>query len=326
MYEFFKNFDEYLLYESMAPSHSHDPSYINNCDLGYQDFSGDINKLKEVCAKFKYLYFLLFYEDSSENSTDSLRAEYLNFWLNRQLKINEIPLIFASDFYSKVKSIDSLFDEKNKLSLKIYKINEDHFQYMTSLYDLYDNYNNIMSLMEGLEKDKTCSYYADEYIKLYEKIIHNCPPQSNNSFCSTLEVSKQKYEQIKDRGNFFICKIAELPALPSYRDNSLEIKTSENDVVHLRQETQDFVGDKDTRYLSSIFGFTGTILGILFTLLILYKFTPFGYRLRNLLKRNTVFHTNSQELEEISLNNSEFQENDHGGKIYNVRYNSILNS
>ncbi|SBS93505.1 PIR Superfamily Protein [Plasmodium ovale curtisi] len=311
MYEFCKHFDEYLLYESVASLHYNDSSYMNNCDLGYQDFSGDINKLKEVCAKFKYLYFLLFYENSSETSMDSLRAEYLNFWLNYQLISNKIPLTAANDFNSKIKNIDSLFDKKNKLSGKIYKINEDNFKYMKLLYDLYGNYKNIMYIMDGFKKDKTCSDYADEYIKLYGNIIHNCPPQSNNSFCSTLEVIKQKYEHIKDRRKFFICKITELPALPSYRDNSIEERTSEDAVVHPRQETEDYVGDKDTRYLSSIFGFTGTILGIL---------------LPNLLKRKNVFHTNSQELDKISLNNSEFQENDHGGKIYNVRYNSILNS
>lgn len=255
----------------MVTSYTYDRYYINNCNLQNFEFPEKLDKIKDICAMFKYLFFLLFNEDSLETSKESLHAEYLNFWLNCQLKKNKIPLTVANDFYSKIKNIGSLFDEKNKLSSKIYEINEDQFQYMSLLYDLYGNYKNIISLMDGKQKEKTCSYYADEYIKLYGKIIQNCLPQNNSSLCSALDAINKQYEHIKDVHNFFICEITELPSLPSYRYNSIEERTSEDAIVQLRQETQDSVDDNDTRYLSSVFGFTGTILGILFTLLILYK-------------------------------------------------------
>ncbi|KMZ77049.1 hypothetical protein PVIIG_06227 [Plasmodium vivax India VII] len=170
-----------------------------SCEYNYNDFE-EKDALKDLCAKFKCFYSLLFDPDGVKAYSDNENVEYLNYWLNNEFKNKKISSISASNFYQKFIFYDILFDTENRLRDKIYKIKEEHLKQMDILYDLNTIYNNIKS---NLYYDKQkCIDYSKDCVHKYKEAIKPCSINKNTKYCDALMAFKIKYENIESMNLF----------------------------------------------------------------------------------------------------------------------------
>ncbi|SBS95134.1 PIR protein [Plasmodium ovale] len=322
-YNFFQYFDDYIKYEESIQAQWNTSVYKNGCAFDGRINVERLNDVEVICAKFKYLYNLLFYSLPNYHKHEEY-AEYLNFWVNSQLKNNKIPTITVKDFYNNVMLYSFLFDSQKKVQNKIYDINDDLFTNMEILYDLYRNYYNILILTKTPKTNNNCLQYSTNCVQVYEQAINKCP-KDNTVFCKALKDFKEKYDGINNPVSLKNCKEEELLALPKYKGPSLEGTLQEGQLKFM-EEPNDQAEHASTTYFNYVFGFIGTILGIFFTLLILYKYTPFRSRLfRGIINQRKIL-TNLDETynQESLLDNSELDHHNSDNMSYNVLYNSTL--
>ncbi|SBT55266.1 PIR Superfamily Protein [Plasmodium ovale wallikeri] len=322
-YNFFQYFEDYIKYEESIKDQWNTSVYKNGCTFDGRINVERLNNIGVICAKFKYFYNLLFYSISSYHKHKEY-AEYLNFWVNSQIKNNIIPTITVKDFYNNVIFYSILFDSQNKLKNKIYDINEELFTNMKNLYDLYRNYYNILILTKTSASKNNCLQHSTKCVQVYEQAINKCP-NDNTVFCKALKDFKEKYDGINNPASLKNCKEEELLALPQYKGPSLEGALPEGQLKFM-DEPNDQAEHASITYFNYVFGFTGTIIGIFFILLILYKYTPFRSRLfRGIINQRKIL-TNLDETynQESLLDNSELEHHISDNMSYNVLYNSTL--
>ncbi|CAI7722654.1 PIR protein [Plasmodium vivax] len=154
-----------------------------------------------VCQKFQHFYNLLSVNEHNETRTLlNTDYEYLNFWLNYQLRsISNNDYSIVIKFYNNMVSKDAIFKDKIELHNKICYIQEDIFKNMDILYTLYNNYLKIYddkSIICG--NKESCKVYTEECLKKYKKGLYQCPKERVDSFCQEIRVLKSEYEKIKD--------------------------------------------------------------------------------------------------------------------------------
>ncbi|KMZ76972.1 hypothetical protein PVIIG_06149 [Plasmodium vivax India VII] len=185
--------DLYIGMESWLPTISQSTTYKNYCVLHFNSFV-EKDVLEDLCAKFKCFYSLLFDPIVENVFRNSENVEYLNFWLNKELKNENISSINAPHFYSKLKSDNSSFDSVNALQGKMLVINQEELKNMKTLYDLYNIYNTLKSLED--ENNKTCHEYSTECAKIYTTSMENCSNNNFTKYCNALNSFNEKYEKI----------------------------------------------------------------------------------------------------------------------------------
>ncbi|SBT74349.1 PIR protein [Plasmodium ovale] len=310
-YDFFNSMDQYnLLYndETLASGLLADPSYKNLCKFKGGVFSGNETEYERICAKFKYLNFLLFENIVEQTSKLNYHRTYMNFWLNYKIK-NSRPK----------------FDLENNINIK--NINDDNLKLMTEIYDLYSSYNEIYKIIKDPTGDITqCSCYSKECVRKYDAAIKKCPEDSVSNFCKALNVFKEKYDQLKNDYNFVDgCKIEELKSHPSDKNllmvSAVKGSGSEDSVVPSSiSEDQG-----STAGFGVVTGTISTILGILPISLILYKTTPFGSWISNRYFKKKNIHEIIEDEENyeslLSTSGSHDITSAHAG--YKLSYNSL---
>ncbi|SBT02509.1 PIR Superfamily Protein, partial [Plasmodium ovale curtisi] len=267
-YDFFKYFDEYIEYEKSIETEWNVPVYKNECAFDGRYYIGNLKGEEIICAKLKCFYNSLLNSISSDHKHKEY-AEYLNFWVNTQLKNNITPPTTVKNFYDKVKHYAYFFDRNKKLEDKIYDINDEEFTNMKLLYDLHRNYYDILIATKASTGNYNCLEYSKKCVQVYEEAIKKCPTDAT-IFCKALQVFKEKYDGINNPASLKNCKEEGLLVLPKYKGPSLEGTLQEGQLKFM-EEPNDQAEYASTTYFNYVFGFTGTILGIFFTLLILYK-------------------------------------------------------
>ncbi|KMZ83168.1 hypothetical protein PVBG_05773 [Plasmodium vivax Brazil I] len=177
-------------------------------------FDGNVRKdtLRSLCARFINLYYLIFVPFGPYASKNNENVEYMNYWLNKELK-NEGKLnISATEFYEELIFNNSLFDTNKRLKDKIHKINDEDLEKMNTLYHLNAIFHNIKVTSYG---DKTkCSSYSDQCVQKFKDAIKSCSADNNDKYCEALKSFKNKYEQLDENNNFRWCKKEYLSTLP----------------------------------------------------------------------------------------------------------------
>ncbi|SBS94355.1 PIR Superfamily Protein, partial [Plasmodium ovale curtisi] len=323
-YDFFNLMDQYNQddEEKLERGVQTDPIYKNLCAFNGEVFSGKGTEYEMICAKFKYLRFLLF-ENTVEQTNLNYHSAYMNFWLNYQLKSINNSNVCANNFYQKLKDQNPTFDLENKI--KITNINDYNLTLMTEIYDLYISYNEISKIINGNSDDFTkCLRYSKDCVQKYDDAIKKCPQDRVSKFCNALKDFKRKYEQLKEDNSVDGCKIEELKPLISDKnllmDSVVRESGPEDSVV-----PSGTPGDQgSTAGFGVVTGTISTILGILPISLILYKTTPFGSWISNryLKKKNIHQIIEDEETYEL-LHTSGSHEINSENAGYNLSYNSL---
>ncbi|CAI7724155.1 PIR protein [Plasmodium vivax] len=322
-YIFCNDLDYYIGMEKWISEGYQCRTFKMSCEYNYNDFE-EKDALKDLCAKFKCFYSLLFDPDGVKAYSDNENVEYLNYWLNNEFKNKKISSISASNFYQKFIFYDILFDTEKRLRDKIYKIKEEHLKQMDILYDLNTIYNNIKS---NLYYDKQkCIDYSKDCVHKYKEAIKPCSINKNTKYCDALMAFKIKYENIESMNLFGGDNTECVLPLPTLVEEKLhraivaepEVATSEAKQLpeesneqylgaqdDLEVERQAFyppvqppfspAGENNNDNNNSIFTIFGIILSTSVFSTITYKFTPFGSWINRQLKRNKINWRNVED-------------------------------
>ncbi|SCA83452.1 VIR protein [Plasmodium vivax] len=161
-YDIFRYIHSYEAKEILARSNTDDmPDHTHYCSKINEQHASDYEGLKNTCKKF-----ILYFTYLSQNiPIDVNYFEYLNYWLNKELKETSTS---ATDF---IRVMDSILNYEfpvyslyYKFKDKVYNIKEDVFNEMDTLYTLYDNYNKFLTETENENK---CEEYVNTCLSVY---------------------------------------------------------------------------------------------------------------------------------------------------------------
>ncbi|SBS89320.1 PIR Superfamily Protein [Plasmodium ovale curtisi] len=309
IYSFFSDFKTYMQYDSyIETQYKKDEHNKNTCDA----FLPEVNisrteTANDVCAKFKNLYKFII-RKKSQASLSSLNDNdyaYLNYWINIKLR-NSTPShkYTVKEFHERMsfhekEFVTSIFEKK------LYDLDNVDFSNMNLLSDLYDNYSKIYLETSKIKEVKIlCMSFFQEYIDTYEKGIIQCP-HDNTSFCKALKHFKEEYE------NTFL------------GEHSMTVNCIDRDRLEL-PTYEDVSGNKQITMVGTVLG---PSFGTLFTLLFLYKFTPFGQWILAKMGTKKGEHSNLYEEHGQSfLNISDNEDINSDYNQYGISYDSVVNS
>ncbi|SBT51988.1 PIR Superfamily Protein [Plasmodium ovale wallikeri] len=197
-YNFCNNFDIYIPTEVWVEQYWNSHDYTSKCYFSTSDFSEINSDFYELCARFKCLFKYLFDYTVEDDSLSNGKADYMNFWLNDQLKEKKYSAVTAKQFYDKLSEKNPDFHSIIKLDNRIHNIEEKHLENMKKLKNLYKNYNEIKSKIDPFDEIPPNSIsYTQECLKHYEGVINLCT-SDNSNYCNALEAFKVKCEQIEN--------------------------------------------------------------------------------------------------------------------------------
>ncbi|SBS99876.1 PIR Superfamily Protein [Plasmodium ovale curtisi] len=308
IYSFFKEFKEYKDYEAEMNHLFPTDKLTTKCDsfrTGIQKFGTE--NANDVCVKFKILCKVIQSKkkEPEPKTLDSKDFAYLNYWLNSlSKKTMGIHNLTVNKFQDTFSSIEEDFLNYGLLNEKLYDIKNEHFNNMNLLSDLYIYHGEIYQETSKLGKEKIpCIEYFEKYINTYKQGIIQCP-HDNTSFCKALKHIKEKYEDnfLQEYSMTKHCIDRDRLELPTYKDVS---------------------GNKQITIVGSVLG---PSLGTLFTLLFLYKSTPFAQWIRAKMLTNKGEKSNPYETNnELFLDISDNEHVNFGENQYRISYDSVVN-
>ncbi|SBS93522.1 PIR Superfamily Protein [Plasmodium ovale curtisi] len=324
-YDFYNDMGTYITNDAWLKTYWKNYNYKVYCTFNEAEFSDKKNEYETICAMFKCLFDLLFDESFGFSSIYNEPEMYINFWLNYQLKNINPSTDIVQRFYKALTS-DPLFDINKKLQGKIHNIQDEHLENMKIFYNLYHKYNTIQSIIQDNTYDHTqCTLYSKECVEKYEEALTRCPKSTTSSFCEALNVFKRKYEKLNELIKIDNCKLEVLKPLPSHE--SLQQEGTPLPSEHPEPaELDNVLGEQGyTTDYSSAAAASGTMVGMFFISLILYKSTPFGPWLRNRLLQKNIIRKNIEEGKnhELLLHMSEYQDINSEDSIYKIPYTSL---
>ncbi|SBT84767.1 PIR protein [Plasmodium ovale] len=187
--------------------------YIPPCALNENDFPENFNRIKNICENFKKLQYT-FIEHESPSFIMNQNAKIINFWLNYQLSSLNPPISVEKFFY-KMKHRHQTFDAQNKLDNLIYTIDKYDLENMIDIYNMYKIYDKMKNSINTADHQLACSYYSQEIVKIYKKLMLRSAESNNSTFSGALDFFKNKYDYLRTSNGFHNCKIEELPSKPS---------------------------------------------------------------------------------------------------------------
>ncbi|KMZ83503.1 hypothetical protein PVBG_00585 [Plasmodium vivax Brazil I] len=250
-YDIFRYIHNYQAQKIPAGSNTADVSNLtNDCNKINEHPASDHEGLKNICKKF-ILYFIYL---SQNIPIDVNYFEYLNYWLNKELKKIRTS---ATDF---IRVMDSIVNYKfpvhslyYKIKDKVYNIKEDVLNEMDTLYTLYDNYNKFLTETKDGSK---CEEYGNKCLDVYETNINNCYQNKNRQFYKALLQFRDIYN--KNKTNLQICKIQQLPDLPekkTFEQHQKEIykKKSSSSCNNIKSKNLKLLPNGEHKYVNKYF-------------------------------------------------------------------------
>ncbi|CAG9479364.1 unnamed protein product [Plasmodium vivax] len=219
-YDVFKNLDVYQFAENYIKTQS---------DYGYGSIEcNKFNKtddtvdplIKQICTDFRKLFITLAYSVTNEVKANIKYHEYLNYWLNRELRNHKKDRTFREKFCKYIEETNSMIDIEGALKNTIYDLNEVEYENMNILHKLYDYYYKIIS--EKKEKNN-CSKYSEECNDLYKHGMKKCYETRNFEFYNALKNFRSLYKNYIYNSN--LCKkeiLTPLPILKTFKEKSEE--------------------------------------------------------------------------------------------------------
>ncbi|SBT55287.1 PIR Superfamily Protein [Plasmodium ovale wallikeri] len=326
-YDFCNDMDKYITNDVMIENSWKNPNYTNYCIFSETEFSEKETEYEEICAKFKRLFNLLFDESSPFSSIFNHSDIYINFWLNYQLKNINPSSDIVQRFYEVLTSTDPSFDIHKKLQGKIQNIQDRHLENLKIFYYLYSMYNAIHTIIQDDISDRAqCASYSKECAQKYEEAIKKCPKDTSSNFCEALNVFKRKYEQLKESIKINNCELEVLKPLPSHQRLREELPLLQNESPEPAKLDNILGEQEDSKDFSTATAASGTMIGMFFTSLILYKSTPLGPWLRNRILKKNIMGKNIEDEEknhELLLHMSEYHDINSEDNMYQIPYTSL---
>ncbi|VUZ99858.1 PIR protein [Plasmodium vivax] len=218
-YDIFRYIHSYEAKEILARSNTDDmPDHTHYCSKINEQHASDYEGLKNTCKKF-VLYFTYL---SQNIPIDVNYFEYLNYWLNKELKETSTS---ATDF---IRVMDSILNYEfpvyslyYKFKDKVYNIKEDVFNEMDTLYTLYDNYNKFLTETENENK---CEEYVNTCLSVYTENVNNCYQNKNRHFYKALLQFRDIYNKKKTSSKKCITQqLQNLPEAKTFEQHKKEI-------------------------------------------------------------------------------------------------------
>ncbi|CAI7722622.1 PIR protein [Plasmodium vivax] len=238
-YKFFSTADPLCIYKAINDlntanvydSTSYDNKFI---DCNNTSIQGNDNG---VCQKFNKLISLLRHIDSCSETNKLFKngvCEYLNFWLNQELKSNnKNASVLVKKYSENVKTENELCFNKKKLADKLHYIDDSNLKEMKLLNELYTYYYEIISKQTS-DENSSCSEYSQNCARQYKIARYVCI-DNNYGLYSALMDFKNTYEKLYEKDlNTGKCNSANIIKLPSEYDilrislnglNKLTLKT-----------------------------------------------------------------------------------------------------
>ncbi|SCO66074.1 Plasmodium vivax Vir protein/Plasmodium variant antigen protein Cir/Yir/Bir, putative [Plasmodium vivax] len=226
-YIFYEHTDKYMQYEKNCLKEEQYNQYGSKCESIGSAYAEQENIISTICLKFHCLMNNIFNSKSSQYDQNELaHLEYLNYWLNYELYLNN-AIICPKSFYQNMISLD----KNNDIILKLRKNNNyivnEEVRNMYALYHLYDKYVKMKEiLMDYTPVENAFFSYARNIVEKYRELAKNCT-QNKNFLCDALNVFKEKYNKIELKGEILsYWENKTLPALVESGHSQEEITES----------------------------------------------------------------------------------------------------
>ncbi|SBT03021.1 PIR Superfamily Protein [Plasmodium ovale curtisi] len=310
IYSFFNDIDTYLKYDYyIETKYKKDDHNQNTCNAFFPDVNvSRTERANDVCAKFKNLYKFIILKNSPANSSSLNDNDfaYLNYWLNNKLRNSTSSHKYTVKEFHERMSVHEEEFVTGIFEKKLYDLDNDDFNNMLLLRHLQKCHAQIFEKMTPLIKEKniSCIEHFQEFINTYKNGIIKCP-YDDTDFCKSLKHFKEEYKQkfLDTYGLSENCIDRNRLELPTYEDVS---------------------GNKQITMVGTVLG---PSFGTLFTLLFLYKFTPFGQWILAKMGTKKGEHSNLYEEHGQSfLNISDNEDINSDYNQYGISYDSVVNS
>ncbi|KMZ92319.1 hypothetical protein PVMG_03674 [Plasmodium vivax Mauritania I] len=217
-YDIFYNLNKYQEIENLSkkdePTISSDTTFCNKMIMPSKEHD---QKIKDVCKNFIKFFLLLHSKEHNHVSPGKIHFDYLNYWLNHELKKDSKSVTSFIEFLD--ERFDTNFEEYNdyiNFKNKTYNMNDDIYEKMRILYNLYDNYNKIIQTPKGTNE---CSKHSKVCAEEYEKGIKKYLNTKSYKYYNALETFRNIYNSIqKDKEYCINEELSKLPELTKIRE------------------------------------------------------------------------------------------------------------
>ncbi|CAI7718329.1 PIR protein [Plasmodium vivax] len=303
-YDFFENIENYIDKVNKAENSSSSDGGYSDCDgfsKAWESSFKDTQIAKNICKELIILYNSL--NNLKAKSTRSKdykdECEFFNYWVNFKISknmINErdcVEKIYNAFESHCIKDFGVILDADI-----IYNINKDDLYKMNILYSLYNKYTEIDTILKNTSQvDKqSLLNLSNACCTHYNQASYICNGDNNSTFCTKLKSFDLKYEQLYsklvgqgyDFSDYFT-KLSECP-------NTKIIATA----------------------------VTGTVVGLIPLVGVLYKFTPMG---QMFISKNGILNKDIRNNDEEMINMSLMEQENEALKFqkgtYNIKYQSL---
>ncbi|SCA82043.1 Plasmodium vivax Vir protein, putative [Plasmodium vivax] len=309
-YDFFEKLENYINKANGDQSEDASGDISSNCENFSKTLESSFkNKqiAKNVCEELIKLYKSLNNIKSKSTRYNDYKNEcgFFNYLVN--FKLNKIRFNESVCIDYIYNAIDSQFtgsDFYNMFDVDvIYDITKDELDKMNILYSLYEKYSKLKSIiddMSQLNKESLLTHSTaccPDYIEAnYMCKDGNDDNYNNSQFCIQLEKFKTKYEGLYTKVH---------TEKPELSDNLIKLEECPN-----------------TKIITT--AVTGSIVGLIPLLGILYKFTPMGQVLRSKIGiLNNNISNNEEDKTKMSLMDQENEQFRFQQGTYNIKYQSL---
>ncbi|SCA83697.1 VIR protein [Plasmodium vivax] len=305
-YDFFDNINDY-----MKDGNSVEDTVISaQASTGCVSFAnflakrlGSFENAKNICELFTKLYNYL--PSLKENRTGDMNYKkdwaLLNYLLN--VKLNGYKIkgnICVSHFDNYIESYCSdMFGYGGYKLDYLYDIKEDELNKMNILFSLYENYSKLNAIKNtNPEQNKEVSTLSTACCADYIKVSYLCNGEykkNNLKFCDKLNTFISKHDAL----------YTEVVARdPKYSDYFIKLEECPNNKIITT-------------------AVTGTVVGLIPLLGVLYKFTPMGQMFRPKTGILNNISNNDEEMIKMSLMEQENEPLKFQQGTYNIKYQSL---
>ncbi|SBT73822.1 PIR protein [Plasmodium ovale] len=258
----------------------------------------------------------------NEKSADiNVCFQIINYWLNGHLRpgsedTQKSRLKMYKEFMQKYTKLNSYVSN-------IYYIGDEIFLKKKGLYELYEKYDYLLDIFGNYNSSKCVD--ISNMVNDYNSIIEQYPYKDNSIYSEVLTKFRSKFEKGVDE--YIQNCNSKIPPFKAFIEPPPSRVRS---AAHSQQRTED--GDEfhiqSSENMASTFTLTlfGTTFGAFLILMLFYKITLFGYRLRNKRNENILIPNNlSEETHELPVYTLEEHKRISPYRTYNVTYQSVEN-
>ncbi|SBT55305.1 PIR Superfamily Protein [Plasmodium ovale wallikeri] len=336
-YEFLNELPAHKFYEELDKEKDIQ-QYYDKCYLIKTYYPGN-NDLLKICGKL-YRNLKILYDIINEDILQDKRCDYLNNWIYNEviekfdisdsyIYSNKIITYMTYNWDSFIRSADIL----NKCFFEKHIMNKQEFTKKKVLFDDTENYNSIKTKINNNDYENNSNYYKyiTENYYLKSLIESECSCDNNNMFC----IKFHKYNEENGKDKLCSLKCNEAITSPSPKEKTdLQCTVSEKVEEDTKDEEELKYVDNETLDDVTLSNPTGAIVTIpilltficIFLLVFfLYKFTPYGLRLYEIIQRKKKCsnHIYEETVNDILKNTSASDQINSDDMRYNVYYQSL---